>query len=95
MSLKTVSFRFNLSVLIFLIGQMNLVTAQNSGVLIDDHFSNTSKNWKEIRLNDATDGSFKFDNQSLSITNFSKVGAITKRDRFKIYLKRSLFVMID
>ena len=75
MSPKICSFRSKLFVLIFLIGQMNLISAQNTGVLIDEYFSSTSKNWKEIKLNGATDGNFKFEKQSLSVTNSSKVGA--------------------
>jgi len=75
MSLKTVSFRSGFCILLFLIGGWSVVSSQNSAILIDDHFSNTGKNWKEIGLDGATDGSFKFDNQSLSITNSSKIGA--------------------
>ncbi|MEI6143380.1 MAG: hypothetical protein WCP85_29150, partial [Mariniphaga sp.] len=54
---------------------MNLISAQNSTVLIDDNFNLPGKNWKEIKLNGATIGSIKLKKQSLSVTNNSKVGA--------------------
>jgi len=60
-------------ILILLTGQLNLVFAQ--GILIDDNFTSGSKNWKEIKLNGATDGQIKFENQSLSVTNSSGIGA--------------------
>lgn len=66
---------FQVAILIFLAAQFNLGFAQQSNILIDENFANTGKNWKEIRLNGATEGNFKLDNKSLSITNSSKVGA--------------------
>ena len=62
-------------VLNLLIGQLNLISAQNSTVLIDDNFNLPGKNWKEIKLNGATGGSIKLKKQELSVTNDSKVGA--------------------
>jgi hypothetical protein len=60
-------------IIVLIISQSLGVFAQK--ILVDDHFFDTGKNWKEIRLNGATGGSFKFGNQSLSITNTSKIGA--------------------
>jgi len=64
-----------IAILILLTAQFNLGFAQQSKILIDDNFANFGKNWKEIRLNGATDGNSKFENESLSVTNSSKVGA--------------------
>jgi len=66
---------FQIAIVFLLAGQFNQGFAQQSNILIDDHFSNAGKNWKDIRLNGATDGNFNFENQSLSITNTSKLGA--------------------
>lgn len=70
---KKFSFQPVLIILILLTGQLNLVFAQ--GILIDDNFTSRSKNWKEIKLNGATDGQIEVENQSLSVTNTSKTGA--------------------
>ena len=69
------SFRTVFIILNLLIGQLNLISAQNSIVLIDDNFNSPGKSWKEIKLNGAKNGSIKLKKQSLTITNDSKVGA--------------------
>jgi len=70
---KKFSFQPVFIILILLTSQLNSVFAQ--GILIDEHFASGSKNWKEIKLNGATDGQIKFENQALSVTNTSKTGA--------------------
>jgi len=69
-SLRTVYF-----ILTFSFGQLSVIYAQNSTVLIDDNFASFNKNWKEIKLNDAVKGTFEVKNKALSITNTSNSGA--------------------
>lgn len=66
---------FQVAILIFLAAQFNPGFAQQSNILIDENFANTGKNWNKIALNGAAEGFFKFENQSLSITNTSETGA--------------------
>lgn len=66
---------FQVAILILFIVQFNAGLAQQSNILIDENFANTGKNWNKIALNGAAEGFFKFENQSLSITNTSETGA--------------------
>jgi hypothetical protein len=66
--------RFSCLLVMILTGQFRGALAQNSPVLIDESFAFAGNNWKEIKLNDATEGQCAWENFSLSITNTSKAG---------------------
>ncbi len=72
---RTFSFRAACFILTLIITQMNLILAQNTNVIIDDNFTSLNQNWKEVKLNDAKTGKFLVKNNSLLITNTSKVGS--------------------
>jgi hypothetical protein len=70
-----ISFRNVYFISTLLISQLNLIFAQDTNINIDDNFTSFNNNWKEVKLNDATNGKFKVINHSLSITNNSKSGS--------------------